>query len=232
MTRLSLLLPLLLSFAALAQDAAPPAEPQDPSAPAATAPTVAQEPAPAPALAPAFEVSLKAGVHLPQIANPLQTSFDGVLKVGYGLPFLERRLQLFLDLAYTQPAVTVTGADARVPGGTFTSTTILRDFAMSLGLCFFILEPSRTLVPYVSAGVRVHFLGAETSGSAGGAPFGTWKETDTRFGGVFAAGAGYRLGPGRVLAELAFNVLPVDQRLTGVSNASSLSLLLGYGLLF
>lgn len=190
------------------------------------------EPPPPAPVAPAFEVSLKFGLHLPQLANPLTTSFDAVLKVGYGLPFLERRLQLFLDLGYTQPSVTVTGSDARVPGGTFTATTTLRDFATTLGLCFFILEPSRVLVPYLSAGARVHFLSAETDGSAGGASFGGWRETDTRFGGVFAAGAGYRLGPGRVLAELTFNVLPVDQRLTGVSNASSLSLLVGYGLLF
>ena len=182
--------------------------------------------------APSVEVSLKFGVHLPQIANPLTTSFDGLLKVGFGLPFLQRRLQIFLDLAYTQPSVTVTGADARVAGGTFTSTTVVRDLATSLGLCFFILEPSRTVVPYVSAGVRVHFLRAETNGSAGSPTFGGYEETDTRFGGVFAAGAGFRLGPGRILAEVAFNLLPVDQRLTGASNASSLSVLLGYGLFF
>lgn len=190
------------------------------------------EPAPPTPGSPSFEVSLKGGVHLPQIANPLTTSFDAVLKVGYGLPFIERRLQLFLDLGYTQPSVTVTGSDARVPGGTFTATTTLRDLSTTLGLCFFILEPSRPLVPYVSAGARVHFLSAETDGSAGGATFGGWKETDTRFGGIFALGAGYRLGPGRVLAELTLNVLPVDQRLTGVANASSLSVLLGYGLFF
>lgn len=185
-----------------------------------------------PAPEPAFEVSLKAGVHLPQIANPLQTSFDGVLKLGYGLPFLQRRLQAFVDFGYTQPSVTVTGSDARVPGGTFTSTTILRDFGLSLGLAFFILEPSRALVPYVSAAVRLHLLLAETSGEAGGSPFGGWQETDTRLGAAFAAGAGYRLGPGRVLGELAFNIVPVEQRLTGSSNASSMSLLLGYGLFF
>lgn len=188
--------------------------------------------APPPAPAPSFEISLKAGAHFPQIANPLTTSFDGVLKVGYGLPFLERRLQVFLDLAYTQPSVKVTGADARVPGGSFTATTTLRDLSTSLGLCFFILEPSRALVPYVSAGARVHFLRAETNGSAGSSTFGAWQETDTRFGGVFAAGAGYRVGPGRIMAEVTFNVLPVDQRLTGASNASSLSVMLGYGLFF
>ena len=179
-----------------------------------------------------FMVSLEAGVHFPQIANPLQTSLDAVLKVGFGLPFLERRLQIFLDLSYTQPIVTVTGSDARVPTGTFTTTTVLRDVATTLGLCFFILEPSRVLVPFVSAGARVHFLHAETTGLAGSSSFGTWKETDTRFGGVFAAGVGYQLGPGRVLAELTLSVLPVDQRLTGLSNASALSVLLGYGLFF
>lgn len=213
MSRLILLIVSVLSSAALAQEVERAAEPP-------------------PAPSPSFEISLKGGAHFPQIANPLTTSFDGVLKVGYGLPFLERRLQIFLDLAYTQPSVTVTGSDARVPGGSFTATTTLRDLSTSLGLCFFILEPSRVLVPYVSAGARVHFLRAETNGNAGGAPFGEFQETDTRFGGVFAAGAGLRLGPGKVMAELAFNVLPVDQRLLGVSNASSMSVMLGYGLFF
>lgn len=213
MSRLCLLIVSVLSSAALAQEVERAAEPPPPPSPS-------------------FEISLKGGAHFPQIANPLTTSFDGVLKVGYGLPFLARRLQIFLDLAYTQPSVTVTGSDARVPGGSFTATTTLRDLATSLGLCFFILEPSRVLVPYVSAGARVHFLRAETNGSAGGAPFGEFQETDTRFGGVFAAGAGLRLGPGKVMAELAFNVLPVDQRLLGVSNASSMSVMLGYGLFF
>jgi outer membrane protein W len=171
-------------------------------------------------------------VHLPQLMNPLQTSFDALVKFGYSLPFLARRLQVFVDFGYTQPEVTVKGGDARVPGSSFSSTTIVRDFAPTLGAQFFILEPSKVLVPYVSAGMRVHFLLAETKGSAGDAEFGQYVENDTRVGGVFAVGAGYRFGPGRVLLELALNVLPVDQRLTGASNASSLSIVAGYGLLF
>jgi len=153
-----------------------------------------------------------------------------VLKLGYGLPVIDRRLQLFVDLAYTQPAVTVTGSDARVPGGTFTSTTILRDLATSIGACFFVLDTSKLVVPYVSAGVRVHFLKAESSGTAGGTALGAYQETDTRVGGVFAAGAGLKLGPGRLMGEVVFSGLPVELRLTGVSNASSLSVMLGYGL--
>lgn len=222
-------LTLFVAFASTLALAQEPADPGAPSEPAATTTAPRVEPS---VPAPSVELSLKGGVHLPQIANPLQTSFDAVLKVGYALPFLERRLQVFLDLGYTQPEVTVKGTDARVPTGSFTSTTVVRDFATSLGLCFFILEPSKPLVPYVSAGARLHFLLAETTGSAGGAEFGKYEETDTRFGGVFAVGAGYRLGPGRVLLEVALNVLPVDQRLTGTSNASSLSIVAGYGLFF
>lgn len=229
MTRHALRLTITLSLASSLSFAQ--GEPTDPGAAPTPVTTTSVAPAPQP-VAPSLEVSLKAGVHLPQLMNPLQTSFDAVLKVGYALPFLERRLQLFVDLGYTQPEVTVKGEDARVAGGTFSSTTILRDFAMSFGACFFILEPSRPLVPYVSAGARVHFLLAETNGSAGGAELGKYQETDTRFGGVFAAGAGYRLGPGRVLLELAINVLPLEQRLMGTSNASSLSIVAGYGLFF
>lgn len=219
----------LLSSLAAAQSPAEPPDPGQAPAPAVAAPAPEPTAEPPP---PSVEVSLKGGVHLPQISNPLETSFDALLKVGWALPFVERRFQLFVDLAYTQPQVSVTGSDGRVPGGSFTSTTLLRDFAVSAGLCFFILSPSKPLVPYVSAGARVHFLRAETNGSAGGARFGEYVETDTRVGGVFAAGAGYRVGPGRILGELVFNYLPVDQRLTGASNASSLSVLLGYGLFF
>ncbi len=221
----TLFLATLLSSLALAQGAAVPAAPGQATVAAAPAPAPEVEPAP-----PSLELSLKGGVHLPQVANPLQTSFDALLKVGWALPFAERRFQLFADVSYTQPQVSVTALDARVPGGSFTSTTTLRDLAVSAGLCIFLLAPSKPLVPYVSAGARFHFLRAETVGSAGGAAFGTHQETDTRVGGVFASGAGLRVGPGRVLAEVVFNYLPVDQRLTGASNASSLSVLLGYGL--
>jgi hypothetical protein len=182
--------------------------------------------------APAFEVSLKGGVHLPQVANPLGTSFDVRLKAGYGLPFWQRRVQLFVDVGYTEPSTTSTGSDARLPGGTFTSVTTVRDLATTLGAQVFLLPPSGAVVPYLAAGVRVHFLRADTDGEAGGVAFGPYSETDTRAGGAFAVGAAVRLGPGRVLGELAFNVLPVAQRITGPSNASSLSLLLGYGLSF
>lgn len=210
-------------------------EPADPGAASAAPTTTTAAPEAAPTDEgpfPSIEISLKGGVHLPQIANPLETSFDALLKVGYGLPFWQRRVQLFVDLSYTQPSTTSTGSDARLPGGTFSSVTTVRDLATSFGAQVFILPPSRLVVPYLSAGVRVHFLKVETNGEAGGAAFGPYTETDTRAGGVFAAGAGLRLGPGRVLAELVFNVLPVDQRLTGASNASSLSVLLGYGLFF
>ncbi|MFZ5440030.1 MAG: hypothetical protein ACOZQL_08465 [Myxococcota bacterium] len=211
--RASLLVMLCASLPALAEDGVSTAAP-------------AQERA-------AFEVSLKGGVHLPQIANALQTSFDFTLKLGYALPLLERRLQLYADVGYTQPSTTRTGADERLPGGTFSSLIVTRDLATALGLAFFMLDPAGAFVPWISAAVRIHFLRVETVGTAGdGSQLGTFTETDTRVGGVFGLGAGYRLGPGRVLAEVDVNVLPVDQRLTGDSNASSLSVLVGYGVFF
>ena len=182
--------------------------------------------------APTFEVSLKAGGHFPQLTSQLGTSFDGVLKLGYGL-LDSKQLQLFVDVGYSQPSQTVTGHDPRLgtDGADFQSTLTLRDWASSVGAAWFFSPPSEALTPYAGAGLRVHFLTAVTEGSAGSG-FGRYTETDTRFGAVAFAGVGYRAGPGRILGELSFSFAPIDERLTGASNAGALSALVGYGVMF
>jgi len=182
-----------------------------------------------PADAPSVEVSLKAGAHFPQLMNKLGTSFDGILKLGYA-PFEGRRIQLFLDLGYSRPSQTLTGSDPRLAEGSYQSTLVMQDLATTLGAVYFILPPASTLVPYAGAGLRLHFLKAEVTGASGSA-FGVSTETDTRFGGVIFGGAGFHLGPGLLLGEVAVGYAPVGQKVTGVSNIGALSLLLGYGVL-
>lgn len=189
--------------------------------------TQVDEPTPAPA----FEISLKAGGHFPQLVNSLGTSFDGILKVGYA-PFESRRFQLFADLGFSQPRHSFSATDPRLgtDGGAYGTTVVVKDLAATVGAQYFLLDPREHLVPYVGLGVRTHFIRAETTGATS-TPFGEYVETDTRVGGVAYGGVGFHLGPGLLLGELAFGYAPVDERVTGTTNIGALSVLLGYGLL-
>ncbi len=178
-----------------------------------------------------LEVSLVGGAHFPQLTNKLNTSFDGMLRIGWAPPVASRRLQIFVDLGYSQPTNTVKGSDARLDGASYSSTLTVQDLSTTVGLKFFILPTTDAIVPYLGAGLRFHFLKTNVTGT-GASAFGQYHETATEIGGVGFFGAGFHLGPGWVLAELAFGYAPVDQQVTGTTNIGALSLLLGYGVLF
>jgi hypothetical protein len=184
--------------------------------------------------APAWEISLKAGGHFPQITGKLSTNFDAILKVGYGVAF-DRRLQVFADFAYSQPARTSSGTDARLgaSGADYSTTITVRDFTTTLGADFFFpLASAWRWLPYAGAGLQLHFLRSDVSGGAAGETFGDTSETSTQVGVVVFGGTGFRLGPGLVLGEVRFGLAPVSQKVTGSSNVGALSILLGYGLVF
>ncbi len=235
--RIAIVLSLCLSLSSLAfaQDDVTPAE-----APTDTSLETVVESPPAPDASaapqtllalPTWEISLKAGGHFPQIANRLDSNFDVILKVGYGVA-LDRRLQVFADFAYSQPSHTTRDTDPRLVGaGTeFSSTLTVRDFTTTLGAAYFFRLPHPRMTSYAGAGLQLHFLWSGVSGSTPCAFFGDQTETSTQVGGVALGGAAFRLGPGAILGELRFGFTPVSQKATGSSNIAALSLLLGYGL--
>lgn len=181
---------------------------------------------------PSLEVALKAGVHLPQVVSPLQTTFDGVLKVGVA-PWSFKRLQIFADVGYSMPTHDFAGSDPRLgeAGADFSSNLTVHDVRTTLGAQFFLLDPAGTFLPWAGAGFRAHFLTMDVKGGATG-EFGQYTETVTRVGAAFLLGAGYRLGPGMVLAEASFTYIPVGERVSGNSNVGALSFQAGYALLF
>ncbi len=186
---------------------------------------------PAEARPPSLEIALKVGGHFPQVLSKLDTTFDGSLTVGFA-PFQGHQLQFNVAVGYSAPAHRVSSTDPRLgtAGGDYSSRLVEQDLATTIGVKYFILPPTRFLVPYAGAGFRVHFLRADVTGS-GGADFGNHNETDTRFGGVLLGGVGLHLGPGLLLAELSFDYSPIGQRVTGDANVGSLAVVLGYGLL-
>lgn len=187
--------------------------------------------APPPAAEPTLELALKAGLHLSQVYGPLETTFDGVLKVGVA-PWRFKRLQAFVDLGFSQPRHQTVASDPRLESGAdYTSTLVVYDVRTTLGAQYFFRSPAEKWVPWAGAGLRAHFLTFEAAGGSAEA-FGLHTETVTRVGGTLLAGVGYRLGPGLVLGELSLTFVPVAERVTGPSNVGAFSAQVGYGLLW
>lgn len=180
---------------------------------------------------PALELSVKAGGYFPQLTSKLGTNFDGVLKVGYGVA-LDRRLQVFADLGYSQPSTTSGGTDPRLgaSGASYTSTLTVRDLTTTIGADYFFRLLSSVWLPYAGAGLQLHFLRSTASGSAQGTPFGDTDETSTEIGATAFGGIGMHLGPGVLLGEVRFIYAPLSQNVTGSSALGAVSVLLGYGL--
>lgn len=185
------------------------------------------------ATAPRFEVSLKAGGHFPQLANDLKTNFDAILKFGVGVA-LERRLQIFFEMGYTQPTHDAGTDDPRLgtAGAAYSTTMTVRDLSLTLGAQYFIRPPSSHWLPYAGLGLQARMLRSEVVGTSGGASFGQNNETSTQLGGTVYGGVALHLGPGLAYGELRFGFAPVAQKVTGEANVGAMSALLGYGLFF
>lgn len=181
---------------------------------------------------PMLELSLKAGGRFPQLTNDLGTNFDAILKFGVGVA-LERRLQVFLEVNYTQPTAYASATDPRLGemGASYDSELTMREFGITVGGQYF-WRPLRSFwLPYAGLGLQVRMLRSEVVGTGNATAFGQNDETSTQIGGVGFGGIGVHLGPGLAFGELRFNMAPVGQKVTGDSNIGALSVLLGYGLL-
>jgi hypothetical protein len=150
--------------------------------------------------------------------------------LGYAPPVLKGRLAVVLDLGYSQGSKKSTLTDARLamPTTEYATSLTQRDLGLFLGPQIFILDPRGRYVPYLAAGVDLHFLETAVSARSGGVPFGENKETSTVVGFAARAGFGYRLGPGLIVAELGYSWAPVTQDVTGTSSRGGVSLLVGY----
>jgi hypothetical protein len=199
--------------------------------PAATAATSAPAEG-APNGFPALEISLKAGGHFPQVTNKLGTSFDGILKVGYGVA-LDHRLQLFIEGGYTQPTHETSATDPRLAaaGADYKTTLTVKTLSTNLGLAYWIPAGSSFVNPYAGAAFHVAFVKSVVEGSGGGQSFGENDETSTQYGGLAFGGVGLRLGPGLLLGELRFTYAGISEKVTGSANIGALSALIGYGLM-
>lgn len=225
-------------LAARAQDEQPPDMGGTPAQPAAAP---AQSPPPEAAvekegeaqpLGHALLIYGKVGGVIP--ITPLGPHAAVRLGVGYVPPFLAGRLGLVADIGYQQMPTDKTLQDPRVGAkgtGSWNYKVTQHDLNLFVGPIFYILDRRGFWIPYVSAGVDVHFLRTDVEGEGAGKPFGSNQETATKVGFAARAGLGVHLGPGMVTGEVSFGWAPLDNAITGDSNLGRVNILVGYTLM-
>lgn len=188
---------------------------------------------PRPRRPPVILAALKAGGSFPQVLSPLSTSYSFAVEAAWITPLFGHRLALEVEAAYSAPERTVTATDPRLPGdGSFRYTVTEQTLGLFIGPKFFFLPLTRTLVPWVSLGVRVQFLRTGFVGDASAVDFGKQDETGVHaaYGGQL--GLGYRLGPGLIAIEVQVISSPIDHSITGKADVGDLAARLAYVLSF
>ncbi len=168
-----------------------------------------------------------------------ETGFSGAgeIELGYLLPLPDpvgRDLEVFFATRYANP--TASGKvepDPRLPGDGVPYYSIdQQQLQLGGGVRYRILVPVDLVRPHVSLGLRAWLLHTETTGDAGGEPFGKTVEEDTAVGPEVSAGVDLFLGPGAVTIELQYTYAGIDQVVLQDTFVSALDVDLGYRFFF
>ncbi|OGQ87502.1 MAG: hypothetical protein A2289_11320 [Deltaproteobacteria bacterium RIFOXYA12_FULL_58_15] len=169
----------------------------------------------------------------PQVISELGTAVGASLGVGFLLPVLSQRLEVYADVGLCQSSRETTAADPRlVSSQKFDLTLVEQELTVGLGGIYRIFTPETPLNFFGRLGVQMDLQRSNVEGAAASAAFGENSETDTAIGMVLGGGASYRLGPGALEAELSFAFAGLDHHVSGDSSTGGLGLGLGYRLMF
>jgi hypothetical protein len=195
-------------------------------------PVVVEAPAPKKRDRGEFLVAVKVGGLFPQAFSRLDSSYLVDLEVGWALPVLRHHLAITVEAAFTDPEADGRQADPRLDaaGGMYSWHLEQRELILGVNLIY--RHPIGRLTPYVGVGPRLFLLESKVSGKAGTAKIATSSEQSTTGGAGIPVGLGIRLGPGDLFLEVALNISPITHTTTGDSNTGSISLALGYRLIF
>lgn len=222
LTRHTAVLMGLMSLArpALAQEEikATETDPQPDTAPA-TADAAKTETSAAAASAPlGLAIAAKIGGTVP--TSDLGLTYYAALEVQYDLPVLDGLLGIAVEFSAGQPSTSGTVNAAQV-GGNFDYDLSTR--VIVIGVEAIASKSFGDISPYGGVGYGFYFLHANVEA------FGdTNTEDQMRSGLQIRGGAGYRLGPGEVVAELRYHYVQLRFLSTGKSNAGGITLGVGY----
>lgn len=162
--------------------------------------------------------------------NGLDPFINGALEVGYILPALNRGIGIYADVAYTVPTTTGESNDPRVPTGKYSWTLTQKQLTVTPMVVYRMTRFGK-FVPYVGVGPRIYMFESITEGKAGSEVILETYERSTHVGAAVPIGVDYKIGPGALLAELLFEIGPLNHALTGDTNTAATSLSVGYRLM-
>ena len=162
--------------------------------------------------------------------NGLGPFINGAVEFGYILPALNRGIGIYTDLAYTVPTATGESTDPRVPSGKYSWTLTQKQLTVTPMVVYRMTRFGR-FVPYAGVGPRIYMFESITEGKAGSEIILETKERSTMVGAAIPVGVDFKVGPGAALAELLFEIGPLDHALTGDTHTAATSLSLGYRLM-
>jgi hypothetical protein len=160
--------------------------------------------------------------------NDLGLFVAGAIEVGYVFGGTKRRIGALLDVAYTAPLAEGDAKDARLTTGEYHWELRQKMLTLQPTFLYRLTRMVEPIVPYAGIGPRIFLLQSVTRGKSGDATFPDTKEQSTKFGLGIPLGAEYRLGPGGVLLEVAFQWAPITHETTGEASLAGFHLWLGY----
>lgn len=179
-----------------------------------------------------FVVGARVGGLFGQPFSELGAALIPELSFAWHPDFWMRRLGIMFAMSYSQPEAEEVHVDPRMTenGGLMIYRHTLRDFAVALAPTLW-LPVGTMLVPYASAGVKMHLYRNDVQGSTGSdSLFGENQEPKTRAGFVGRLGLGIMLLSGAVTADLTLDAAPVNETTTGDANAGDIIISVGYSL--
>ena len=161
----------------------------------------------------------------------LGAGFVPRLEVGVLLPPVDRMFEIVASLDWSAPSADGRVTDDARLAGEASWTATHQALGLGLGVRARIPLEGR-FRPNLAAGVRFHFYETETEGAVGDAPFGTNAVQGTEVGFTLTLGGELYVGPGALLLDVVFVVVPLDDLVFADTSSTAIDALIGYRLFF
>ncbi|MEK7705337.1 MAG: hypothetical protein AAB426_10290 [Myxococcota bacterium] len=187
----------------------------------------------APVDAKSWLVGAHLGAAVPGVVSKLGVGGSGGIDVGYLLPWLEQRVQVYGRFDYLRPSYTASGDDPRLVTSTSYSYKVIEEeLVVGLGAVARLWQPGSYLNVYGRLGGETRLQRSTARGRATTSLFGENNETKTAAGLLLGGGGELRFGPGVAFAELDLSYADLHHAITGDSATGGLGLLAGYAMMF
>jgi hypothetical protein len=174
-----------------------------------------------------FGIEPRVGAMIP--TSKLGANVTGGVEFDVATPVADHRLTIGLDASFARPSYSSSAMSMQLPSTLDYSVQQL-EVLVGLTANYRFLDATHQLVPRVGAGPVLHML--RTTEDTMPAYAGSNQSQQTKPGFEATFGVDYAAGPGFLAGDLRFIYSSLDTPLTGSSNAGSLSIAVGYRLVF